>query len=437
MARYLARNEASRSVAAASWTGRSRPTTRWASTTPGAARTRTCTSATTRCSASGSATRTGSTARGCGSRSRSRRSWASTTSARSSRSGSIASSSSARQRVAALRRPITEQSHPARHVDGLGRTATTPTPTRTTTRSGPSWRSAIGRGLIYRGHDVMPWCPRCGTGLSNMELATEGYRELTHLSLTLRLPITSDGHEDEDLLVWTTTPWTLSSNVAAAVHPELTYVLVEGRDGRRWWLSARLAAAGRAGGDGRPRGEGRRAGRADLPRPVRRAAGRSRASSTASSPGTEVVGRGGDRHRAHRPGLRPGGLRARRGSSTWRSSTRSTSSASSADGFGWQSGRFAGDRRPRRRRPRAGGGRRPRAQGAAGGAASSTATRYPVCWRCGTQLDLPAGRRVVHRHGSAARAESARSTRDGPPGCRRGSASRSASSTGSGTWATG
>jgi len=93
------------------------------------------------------------------------------------------------------------------------------------------------RGLIYRGHDVMPWCPRCGTGLSNMELATEGYRELTHLSLTVRLPITAAGHEDEDLLVWTTTPWTLSSNVAAAVHPELTYVLVEGRDGRRWWLS--------------------------------------------------------------------------------------------------------------------------------------------------------------------------------------------------------
>jgi isoleucyl-tRNA synthetase len=93
------------------------------------------------------------------------------------------------------------------------------------------------RGLIYRGHDVMPWCPRCGTGLSNMELATEGYRELTHLSLTVRLPITADGHEDEDLLVWTTTPWTLSSNVAAAVHPDLTYVLVEGRDGRRWWVS--------------------------------------------------------------------------------------------------------------------------------------------------------------------------------------------------------
>ncbi|MBA3689370.1 MAG: isoleucine--tRNA ligase [Chloroflexi bacterium] len=93
------------------------------------------------------------------------------------------------------------------------------------------------RGLIYKGHDVMPWCPRCGTGLSNMEIATEGYREIRHLSLTVRLPITSAGHEGEDLLVWTTTPWTLSSNVAAAVHPELTYVLVEGADGRRSWIS--------------------------------------------------------------------------------------------------------------------------------------------------------------------------------------------------------
>ncbi|MGH2455886.1 MAG: isoleucine--tRNA ligase [Candidatus Limnocylindria bacterium] len=92
------------------------------------------------------------------------------------------------------------------------------------------------RGLIYRGHDVMPWCPRCGTGLSNMELS-EGYRELSHLSLTLRLPLTSPGHEGEDLLVWTTTPWTLSSNVAAAVHPQLTYLRVGGRDGRSWWLS--------------------------------------------------------------------------------------------------------------------------------------------------------------------------------------------------------
>jgi isoleucyl-tRNA synthetase len=93
------------------------------------------------------------------------------------------------------------------------------------------------RGLLYRGHDVMPWCPRCGTGISNME-AAEGYEDVVHLSVILRLPLTSAGHEAEDLLVWTTTPWTLSSNVAAAVHPDLTYELVDGRDGRRWWMSA-------------------------------------------------------------------------------------------------------------------------------------------------------------------------------------------------------
>jgi isoleucyl-tRNA synthetase len=103
------------------------------------------------------------------------------------------------------------------------------------------------RGLLYRGHDVMPWCPRCGTGLSNMEIATEGYRELSHLSLTFRLPITSPGHGGESLLVWTTTPWTLSSNVAAAVHPDLVYDLVESPGGERWWVSrgsrARVAPA--------------------------------------------------------------------------------------------------------------------------------------------------------------------------------------------------
>jgi isoleucyl-tRNA synthetase len=93
------------------------------------------------------------------------------------------------------------------------------------------------RGLLRKGHDVMPWCPRCGTGLSNMEIATEGYRDLRHLSVTVRFPLTSGDHEGEDLLVWTTTPWTLSSNVAAAVHPELIYQLVE-IDARRGWVSA-------------------------------------------------------------------------------------------------------------------------------------------------------------------------------------------------------
>lgn len=79
-------------------------------------------------------------------------------------------------------------------------------------------------GWIYKGRDVMPWCPRCSTALSQHEIATEGYRELTHPGLTVRFPLR--GRPNEVLLVWTTTPWTLSSNVAVAVHPEMSYVKV-------------------------------------------------------------------------------------------------------------------------------------------------------------------------------------------------------------------
>jgi len=84
------------------------------------------------------------------------------------------------------------------------------------------------RGWIYKGHDVMPWCTRCGTGISQHEIVTEGYQELTHPSVTLRFPLR--GREKESLLVWTTTPWTLTSNVAAAVGPELIYVKVRQED---------------------------------------------------------------------------------------------------------------------------------------------------------------------------------------------------------------
>ena len=83
-------------------------------------------------------------------------------------------------------------------------------------------KSCYERGWIYKGTDVMPWCSRCGTGLSQHEIVTEGYQELTHPSVTLRLPLRD--RPGENLLVWTTTPWTLTSNVAAAVGPALTYV---------------------------------------------------------------------------------------------------------------------------------------------------------------------------------------------------------------------
>jgi isoleucyl-tRNA synthetase len=84
------------------------------------------------------------------------------------------------------------------------------------------------RGWVYRGHDVMPWCPRCATAISQHEIVTEGYQEMTHPSVTLRFPLRD--RPGENLLVWTTTPWTLTSNVAAAVGPELTYVKVRQGD---------------------------------------------------------------------------------------------------------------------------------------------------------------------------------------------------------------
>ena len=79
------------------------------------------------------------------------------------------------------------------------------------------------RDLLYRGHDVMPWCPRCGTGISQHEMS-EGYAEVTHLALYVALPIR--GRPGEHLVVWTTTPWTLPANVAAAVNPEVSYAAV-------------------------------------------------------------------------------------------------------------------------------------------------------------------------------------------------------------------
>ncbi len=80
------------------------------------------------------------------------------------------------------------------------------------------------RGWVYQGADVMPWCPRCGTGISQQEIVTEGYRELTHPGVTVRFPLRE--RPGEALLVWTTTPWTLPANVAAAVGPDLAYLRV-------------------------------------------------------------------------------------------------------------------------------------------------------------------------------------------------------------------
>jgi len=82
------------------------------------------------------------------------------------------------------------------------------------------------KGLFYEGHKILPYCPRCGTGLASHEVA-QGYKEDT--VETVIVPMKK---KDEDVyfLVWTTTPWTLLSNVGLCVHPELTYVKVASGD---------------------------------------------------------------------------------------------------------------------------------------------------------------------------------------------------------------
>ena len=89
------------------------------------------------------------------------------------------------------------------------------------------------KGWLYRGARAMPWCSRCGTSLSQHELI-DSYREMTHTSIYVRLPLV--GREREHLLVWTTTPWTLAANVAAAVQPDLDYATVKQR-GDTYYLS--------------------------------------------------------------------------------------------------------------------------------------------------------------------------------------------------------
>jgi isoleucyl-tRNA synthetase len=88
-------------------------------------------------------------------------------------------------------------------------------------------KSCHDRGWIYLGADAMPWCPRCSTGISQHEIVTEGYQEVTHTSVYVLFRLKN---MEGSLLIWTTTPWTLTSNVAAAVHSELDYVKIKYRD---------------------------------------------------------------------------------------------------------------------------------------------------------------------------------------------------------------
>lgn len=91
-----------------------------------------------------------------------------------------------------------------------------------------SLQQVFQRGLLVEDHRVAPYCPRCQTALSDHEVA-QGYTEVTDPSVYVRLPVTAGplAERGAALLVWTTTPWTLVSNTAVAVHPDVTYVVAE------------------------------------------------------------------------------------------------------------------------------------------------------------------------------------------------------------------
>ena len=97
------------------------------------------------------------------------------------------------------------------------------------------------RELIYEGSKVVPYCGRCGTALSSHELGQPGaYQDLTEDAVYVRFPVID---ADFDLLVWTTTPWTLVSNIGAAIGPDVPYVRVQTTDGRDIVLAAARVAA--------------------------------------------------------------------------------------------------------------------------------------------------------------------------------------------------
>ena len=91
--------------------------------------------------------------------------------------------------------------------------------------------------LLYKGFKIVPYCPRCGTPLSAQEVA-QGYKLVKERSAIVRFKVTG---EDAYFLAWTTTPWTLPSNVALCVNPEDTYIKVKAADGYTYYLAEALA----------------------------------------------------------------------------------------------------------------------------------------------------------------------------------------------------
>lgn len=98
-------------------------------------------------------------------------------------------------------------------------------------------RECHDRGMLYRGNRPMVWCPRCGTSLSQHELI-DSYRDRTHPTLHVRFPFLDE--PEQAVVVWTTTPWTLPANVVAAVDPEAEYAAVRTSQGIDWVMASRV-----------------------------------------------------------------------------------------------------------------------------------------------------------------------------------------------------
>ena len=92
------------------------------------------------------------------------------------------------------------------------------------------------KGLLYKGYKIVPYCPRCGTPLSSHEVA-QGYKDVKERSAIVRFKVKD---EDAYILAWTTTPWTLPSNVALCVNPEEAYAKVKAADGNVYYMAEAL-----------------------------------------------------------------------------------------------------------------------------------------------------------------------------------------------------
>ncbi|MBO7215163.1 MAG: class I tRNA ligase family protein, partial [Clostridia bacterium] len=94
------------------------------------------------------------------------------------------------------------------------------------------------KGLLYKGYKIVPYCPRCGTALSSHEVA-QGYKDVTEKSVFVKFKV--EGKENEYFLAWTTTPWTLPSNVALCFNANENYVKIKAEDGAIYILAEKLA----------------------------------------------------------------------------------------------------------------------------------------------------------------------------------------------------